>query len=179
MAADRHRFLLHNRHRVAPLLILLSGVYSAVAAGGLPGKFNEEAWLLIAPYYFLLLFYVPLGLLPARTKLAPLVDAMFATAIVVLGFTILAYTGFVFGGPRSSTDALVFLFAPMWLILGTPLVFLLFYAGFTLYARCRPKHPHDRCTRCGYSLYGLTLPRCPECGEPFALQRSREANMPE
>ncbi len=26
------------------------------------------------------------------------------------------------------------------------------------------------CAECGYSLIGLTEPRCPECGAPFALQ---------
>jgi len=33
----------------------------------------------------------------------------------------------------------------------------------------RPLKPADpwRCRRCGYSLYGLTTPRCPECGTAF------------
>lgn len=26
---------------------------------------------------------------------------------------------------------------------------------------------HSRCRRCAYILYGLTRPRCPECGEPI------------
>jgi len=32
-----------------------------------------------------------------------------------------------------------------------------------------PAHPPPvpRCVRCGYSLRGLTVPRCPECGKPF------------
>lgn len=34
----------------------------------------------------------------------------------------------------------------------------------------RPLKPSDpwRCRRCGYSLYGLSEPRCPECGTVFA-----------
>jgi hypothetical protein len=28
-----------------------------------------------------------------------------------------------------------------------------------------------RCRKCGYLLYGLTEPRCPECGEPFDPSR--------
>lgn len=28
------------------------------------------------------------------------------------------------------------------------------------------------CTNCGYSLRGLTVPRCPECGTPCILPRS-------
>ncbi len=30
--------------------------------------------------------------------------------------------------------------------------------------RCRRAH---RCVKCGYDLWGLTEPRCPECGMPF------------
>jgi hypothetical protein len=30
----------------------------------------------------------------------------------------------------------------------------------------------DRCTECGYLLYGLTEPRCPECGRSFILNQS-------
>ena len=29
--------------------------------------------------------------------------------------------------------------------------------------------PNSRCTRCGYSLSGLTEARCPECGRPFPV----------
>lgn len=29
------------------------------------------------------------------------------------------------------------------------------------------KRPRNICSKCGYLLYGLTVPRCPECGEQF------------
>lgn len=31
----------------------------------------------------------------------------------------------------------------------------------------------DRCYHCGYSLIGLTIPRCPECGERVSRRRLR------
>ena len=34
------------------------------------------------------------------------------------------------------------------------------------------RQKQGRCTQCGYMLYGLTEPRCPECGAVFDLTRS-------
>lgn len=40
------------------------------------------------------------------------------------------------------------------------------------------------CVHCGYSLHGLTVPRCPECGQPFdppflaARDHSKEDGLP-
>jgi|GEM_PF-2934218 len=33
--------------------------------------------------------------------------------------------------------------------------------------RARDDGPRTRCEKCGYLLYGLPEPRCPECGAPF------------
>ena len=46
------------------------------------------------------------------------------------------------------------------------LVALAILAGAWTYKKVRSKYAM-RCTKCGYSLKGLTEPRCPECGEPF------------
>lgn len=34
-------------------------------------------------------------------------------------------------------------------------------------AQHREREKPPRCAKCGYLLFGLTEPRCPECGEPF------------
>ena len=49
---------------------------------------------------------------------------------------------------------------------GVALVVLAILAGGWTYKKVRSKYA-KRCTKCGYSLKGLTEPRCPECGEPF------------
>lgn len=38
---------------------------------------------------------------------------------------------------------------------------------FNYRRRVTRRRTMGRCTRCGYSLIGLTEPRCPECGTPF------------
>ena len=46
------------------------------------------------------------------------------------------------------------------------LVAVTVYAVLTCrYAPQPPPDPHARCRRCGYVLWGLSKPRCPECGE--------------
>ncbi|HON65110.1 MAG TPA: TerC/Alx family metal homeostasis membrane protein [Phycisphaerae bacterium] len=39
-----------------------------------------------------------------------------------------------------------------------------------------PDGPPPHCTKCGYSLHGLTEPRCPECGEPCLLQPTTDCS---
>ena len=46
------------------------------------------------------------------------------------------------------------------------LVGLAILCGAWTYKKVRSKYAL-RCTKCGYSLKGLTEPRCPECGELF------------
>jgi hypothetical protein len=40
--------------------------------------------------------------------------------------------------------------------------------------RRRRRRGTGRCIKCGYNLTGLSEPRCPECGEPFASAASTE-----
>jgi hypothetical protein len=75
------------------------------------------------------------------------------------------------GADRSVAAAFVFV----------ALVYRTAFAGITAYLAdefaCRrmerqlqdPLWP--RCVRCGYSLRGLTEPRCPECGTPFGVRQ--------
>lgn len=35
--------------------------------------------------------------------------------------------------------------------------------------RNNARHPENACATCGYSLYGLPEPRCPECGSEFSI----------
>jgi hypothetical protein len=35
-----------------------------------------------------------------------------------------------------------------------------------------------KCARCKYSLIGLTVNRCPECGEPFPIQQLKHLRPP-
>lgn len=39
--------------------------------------------------------------------------------------------------------------------------------------------PRCRCPRCGYSLDGITVPTCPECGEGLTLHAVRAARLSE
>ena len=39
-----------------------------------------------------------------------------------------------------------------------------------------PPEPNLRCCSCGYDLTGLTVRRCPECGEPFDPRETWLAN---
>jgi hypothetical protein len=39
-----------------------------------------------------------------------------------------------------------------------------------LHNRYRPIIPAGHCPKCGYNLFGLPEPRCPECGKPFEPQ---------
>ena len=84
------------------------------------GRFPESEYtmLLLVPYevFFaltLLLFLIR----PIRRYVA---QSACATSLLMLIFTVFAYTGI----SSSSTGGLVFLFAPMWLGIGSPLVFL-------------------------------------------------------
>jgi len=60
------------------------------------------------------------------------------------------------------------------LVLGVFIVWavpcLLLSAVVFLRNRYRPVYPSGHCTKCGYKLYGLPEPRCPECGKPFEPQ---------
>jgi hypothetical protein len=54
--------------------------------------------------------------------------------------------------------------APSGLLLSVPLTALLRGP-----VRRRRRRRRGECVKCGYSLTGLTLPRCPECGQEYAL----------
>jgi hypothetical protein len=41
------------------------------------------------------------------------------------------------------------------------------HIGIIAFMRTKTRKRKPVCMRCGYSLRGLTLPRCPECGTPF------------
>jgi hypothetical protein len=61
----------------------------------------------------------------------------------------------------------------IWLV-GIPVIFLPWFAlaPWRWIAR-RRRRKRGSCVHCGYSLTGLTEPRCPECGTPFDKHRSR------
>lgn len=69
--------------------------------------------------------------------------------------------------PSSSTSALGLVFGPILILLAAPILFLLAIPlAWTILRRIRP-NDELRCRHCGYSLIGLSQPRCPECGLPF------------
>jgi ribosomal protein L37E len=52
--------------------------------------------------------------------------------------------------------------------------------GLLLIARLNQAQEDGHCIQCGYNLFGLTEPRCPECGTPFPSRqeaRSADADM--
>jgi hypothetical protein len=51
--------------------------------------------------------------------------------------------------------------------------FALWAARKWLQKRCGPEDRAARCV-CGYSLQGLTLPRCPECGRAVGFDKTFE-----
>jgi hypothetical protein len=55
-------------------------------------------------------------------------------------------------------------------------VFLFVTLPYALWARSHapPCYHPWQCARCGYLLYGLSEPRCPECGSPFDPRRFEE-----
>lgn len=73
---------------------------------------------------------------------------------------------------------------PVWPIVGVPLIFVgLMLAGVLLHRQVRRRmrvllraHDCKLCLRCRYLLSDLPdHGRCPECGEPYALERLRGA----
>ena len=63
-----------------------------------------------------------------------------------------------------------------WVVAYT-LVFTAVTHGIVLVSR-RGKGNEEHCEKCGYSLYGLRTPRCPECGTPFDPSRIKEQAPP-
>jgi hypothetical protein len=98
-----------------------------------------------------------------------------ATSSIMLVFTILVYSQSSLAS--SSTGVLVFLYAPFWLFVGSGLSFVLgIIINWLILWLLRPKDKL-RCPKCGYLLFGLVEPRCPECATEFdpALLHSMQA----
>ena len=67
----------------------------------------------------------------------------------------------IYGAPKPAPTA-TYIGLPMWIPLLFSIVVLLYH---------RKKRSDDGCCQvCGYSLTGLTTPRCPECGNDFDIR---------
>lgn len=104
---------------------------------------------------------------PLRTYRSALLTATMASAGTVC--TALTVTGLRPGASVMAPSTLVFL------ALAVAAVGSLALAGIlcvTVWARNRywPVYPPGHCLGCGYSLRGLPVPRCPECGRAFELE---------
>ena len=75
---------------------------------------------------------------------------------------------------RVSPSGAVYSFAiPLWMPIFLSATLLPW--SFVSARRCKRRELGE-CLKCGYSLHGLTEPRCPECGTPFEMSKLKEAD---
>lgn len=70
------------------------------------------------------------------------------------------------GSPTLIVASMLLVFATVWIVPG-----LLLWATVHVRNRYWPVFPEGFCATCGYNLWGLPSPRCPECGTPFGPDR--------
>ena len=83
-------------------------------------------------------------------------------SVVLLVASALVYGDVTFGPPSSSTDALVFVFFPLWLLGGGAVILLVSVS--VLRRRMEEHLLPGHCKECGYNLTGNVSGVCPECG---------------
>lgn len=87
------------------------------------------------------------------------------SALCILALTLMSYVGC--GSSVGSTDAIAYVFLPVWVFLvGGAVTAISTTIAWKMAPVGRPEE-ETRCRNCGYMLIGLRDPRCPECGEPF------------
>lgn len=152
-------------------------------------SFDVAFWLLVGLLVFMYLYSAVSPNLGRRSHPPP---ALFITTGVILGswfaarYSRLLPVFFIYG--CFAGVLMVASHQPSWRVLQemdvgiTPLIaygmywfgiILLLGIGSRLIAHVRHlridrSKPPNKCVKCGYLLYGLTEPRCPECGKPFA-----------
>ena len=70
----------------------------------------------ISPY---VCFFLVTYLLERFTSIPQVPGMGFIIAVLMLGFTLLTYPGLLWNGHHSSTEGLIFIFAPFWLFVGS------------------------------------------------------------
>ncbi|MCC7290946.1 MAG: hypothetical protein IT449_02655 [Phycisphaerales bacterium] len=118
---------------------------------------------LIIPIAISLIYFRPAQLRPPFRQAAVL-------AIVTCGFSVLAYVEAAFF-PTSSTAGLIFLFMPIWMLLGSLVLVPL------LLGRPSPEKVRGNCQTCGYDLTGNVSGKCPECGEVAGGRQTRSDHV--
>ncbi len=122
--------------------------------------------------------FLPYGLMLFVMSLAPTRNrkaydlACFVTALLLLLFALLVY-GSAMPFNQSSTASLILVWAPCWMVAGSPVVFVI----VLVLAWRRTIDPYDeeghpRCVGCGYNLTGNVSGICPECGRPCDTLKS-------
>jgi len=84
------------------------------------------------------------------------------SALPLVGLTILVVVPPRWGGSRTEDCVVIALMYGPSSVLATAALLVMHRKGRS--ARRRRAH---QCTECGYDLWGLIEPRCPECGTPF------------
>jgi len=114
------------------------------------------------------------GLLKASWPLISYRMALYVSVLTAAPIAVVSILLFPMRTSRSS---------PYILLLGCS-IFLTFAAAFFLFLCVAtfvrrgywPQFPPGHCSRCGYNLFGLPSPRCPECGSP---SESKEPPVPD
>jgi hypothetical protein len=132
-----------------------------VAGSG--GKYSALMMVPLFPYAFTGVVYAATYSI-ARNR-SCVTRAALVTSLLMLLVTVAGYGSI----GSSSTGVLLFVFLPCYLTFGGPLVFYIAFFLFRVWAGVTRSRQDGlaRCSACGYPLFGLTTPRCPECGEPF------------
>ena len=147
-------------------LLLGSAIMVVVAAWRMSGGGGVSVLLLWA-----LCPYIGFGIISTlcyarmRMRAAVAISALLSS-LLMFALTSSAYQDAV--SSTSSTAGLVFVFVPVWLVAGAAVLFGLGLLVGWLCGSGDLRQDCSRCNVCGYPLFGLPGPRCPECGCRFA-----------
>lgn len=152
---------------IVTLVVMIPGF-----RGGL-GTLGFILWALLPYGLFLgLISGISWGQQEVRVHVSSLI-----AAVCMFCFTLMIYNPAVIRG--SSTGALIFVFGPPYVaILGFVVFGLCRFIAWLVLPRTNLSQTDGFCT-CGYPLYGLSSPRCPECGkERLLIKRFKRENSP-
>lgn len=139
-------------------VLIAIGWFACIVALGLIIIVDVETVLATGPILFLIgLASIVTGLL-ANYRRAAIVGASYA-GVSLLFFLLVNIFEW---SPAQAKWPFIFMGA----------AFNVFIVPLFRYAwKCPPARPPNECAHCGYLLYGLTEPRCPECGTAFPPEK--------
>ncbi|MBP7937183.1 MAG: hypothetical protein KA354_21270 [Phycisphaerae bacterium] len=146
--------------------LIALGWFTCMIAWGLIALVDVESVLVTGPILLLVgLLSVIAGLL-AKYSRAVVVGACYAGVSLLFFLLVVIFDW----GPGEAKEPFLWMGAAF-IVLVVPL--------FTAAWKIPPSPAPYECARCGYLLYGLAEPRCPECGTPFPLEKLAMMKPPE